>query len=85
MADKTPPPTDPNEGTEAPPNLMPFRAIAGEAGQPAPSPVESNAFNELARELQTCSGFSERGCATNDDRGCNVSLWANSRDCEIRE
>jgi len=51
MADQTPPPTDPNEVAEAAPNVVPFRAMAGETGAPALSPVESNAFNELAREL----------------------------------
>ena len=50
MADEISPRTDLDEAAEPPKNVVPFRP-PGEAKSPALTPVEDNAFNELARQL----------------------------------
>ena len=50
MADETSPRTDLDDAVEPPKNVVPFRP-PGEAKSPALTPVEDNAFNELARQL----------------------------------
>jgi PAS domain S-box-containing protein len=50
IADDTPPHTDLDEAVEMPENVVPFRPI-GEPKSPALTPVENNAFDELARQL----------------------------------
>jgi signal transduction histidine kinase len=50
MADETSPRTDLDEAAEPPKNVVPFRP-PGEPKSPALTPVEDNAFNELARQL----------------------------------
>jgi PAS domain S-box-containing protein len=50
MADQIP--TDLNEPAETPPNVVPFPSMGGEPRSSASlTPAESNAFNELARQL----------------------------------
>jgi PAS domain S-box-containing protein len=49
-ADDTPPHTDLDELVDMPENVVPFRPI-GEPKSPALTPVENNAFDELARQL----------------------------------
>ena len=44
------PPTDLEHAVETPKNVLPFRP-AGETKSPSLTPVENNAFNELARQL----------------------------------
>jgi PAS domain S-box-containing protein len=50
IADDTSPHTDLDELVEMPENVVPFRPI-GEPKSPALTPVENNAFDELARQL----------------------------------
>jgi PAS domain S-box-containing protein len=50
VAVETSPPTDLERPVETPPNVVPFRPI-GEPKSPALTPVENNAFDELARQL----------------------------------
>jgi PAS domain S-box-containing protein len=47
---KSSPPTDLERPVETPPNVVPFRPI-GEPKSPILTPVENNAFDELARQL----------------------------------
>ncbi len=44
-------PTDLEAPADTPPNVVPFRPLGGEPRSPALTPVENNAFNELARRL----------------------------------
>jgi PAS domain S-box-containing protein len=50
MADDTAPHTDPDQPVDMPENVVPFRPL-GEPKSPALTPVENNAFDELARQL----------------------------------
>jgi PAS domain S-box-containing protein len=46
----SPPPTETDSPMDTPPNVVPFR-LANEPKAPTLTPVENNAFNELARQL----------------------------------
>src|SRR5262249_27255756 len=50
IADEIATSTDLDKPVETPPNVVPFRQI-GDTKSPALTPVENNAFNELARQL----------------------------------
>ncbi|MFY9956356.1 PAS domain-containing protein [Bradyrhizobium sp.] len=50
VAVETSPPTDLERPVETPPNVVPFRLV-GDPKSPALTPVENNAFDELARQL----------------------------------
>jgi PAS domain S-box-containing protein len=50
VAVETSPPTDLERPVETPPNVVPFRPV-GDPKSPALTPVENNAFDELARQL----------------------------------
>jgi len=49
-SDPTSHPAEPNISVETPKNVLPFRPV-NDARQPSLTPVENNAFNELARQL----------------------------------
>jgi PAS domain S-box-containing protein len=69
IALETSPQTDLETFVETPPNVVPFRPI-GDQKSPALTPVENNAFNELARQLaarlESESGATEATPATSD-------------------
>ena len=50
VAVESSPPTDLERPVETPPNVVPFRPV-GDPKSPALTPVENNAFDELARQL----------------------------------
>ncbi|MGH6677803.1 MAG: PAS domain-containing protein, partial [Bradyrhizobium sp.] len=77
MADETTPPSALDGAIEPPPNVVPFRP-PGEARSPMLTPVESSAFNELARQL---SARLDRGNAPALTRLDGATIAATGEPC----